>query len=101
MRRRRIHDIAAIVYIVVFVIALIADNVTWVSGNGSQPSGYAWFGVRLSWGPRGAHLYHDFVGLIGAVSGVMVILWLFKTYPRSWRRVKVLFTRRRLGKCRK
>lgn len=99
MKKKRKYDLLALVCLGVFVVAYIADNVTWNTGIGPSPGRYTWFGIPLSWSGRTLRLYHNIVGGIGALSGLPFVIWFFKTSPRSWRRIKMLFISRRIGKC--
>jgi hypothetical protein len=99
VKAKRVHDLTAPACVAAFLLVLIADQINWVPGTGPQRGGYSWFGIPVPWEQRQVRMFHDVVGFVGAVCGLAFIVWLFKTHPRSWRRIKVLLTRCRLGKC--
>lgn len=99
MKKKRKYDLLALICLGVSVVAIIADNVTWNMGNISSPGEFTWFGIPVLWSWEKAKLYHLIVGGISALSNIACAIWFFKTYPRSWRRIKMLFISRRIGKC--
>jgi len=101
MKRKRIFDLLAVISAVVFVLVLIADRFNVYHPPGPNPSYYRWWWLPVPWTDHTIRVIHNCVGALGAISGMTFIVWFFKTHPRAWRKVKVLLTRRRIGKCRK
>ena len=66
----------------------------------SDGGGLMWYGIHLPWSWEAGRYLRELIGSMTALFGSLFVVWFIRNASRAKRRMAVLFTSRRIGRCR-